>query len=141
MWRGRIKMAKLFVIGLALVVASTGVVAARQPTEVERRYTPAYDACMTHGDAGQGVTVAMRDCNDAELVRQDSALNVAYRQAMARRAPAQQAELRKQERLWIAHRDKICAPEVDGGTAALLNSDGCYLDETIRRTIWLEKLR
>ena len=141
MWRGRIDMAWGGIAGLALAITITGVAAARAPSEVERRYTKAYDSCLSHGDAAQGVTPAMRDCNFAEMERQNAALNAAWPVAMARRTPAQQADLRRLERLWIAHRDKVCAPEPNGGTDALLFADACEIDETIRRTIWLEHLR
>ena len=133
------RRAAITATGLALMLG--GAAQARQPSEVERRYTGAYSACLSHGDAAQGVTVAMRDCNDDELVRQNVALNAAYRSAMARRTTAQRENLRAQERVWIKQRDKL-GQQVDGdGTDGLLISDGCYLDETIRRTIWLEKLR
>jgi len=93
------------------------------------------------------VTVAMRDCNGDELARQNIKLNAAYKQAMQIRSVEQRLKLRDLERGWIKARQAKCNHEAagedggDGGTMGLLNYDGCMLDETIRRTIWLEHLR
>ena len=130
---------------LTLLVAGAGQ--ARQPSDVDRRYSPAYSACLNHGEAAQGVTAAMRGCSGDELARQNIKLNAAYKRAMQIRSPEQRLKLRDLERGWINARHAKCdhaEADVDGGgggTMGLLLYDGCMIEETIRRTIWLEHLR
>ena len=96
---------------------------------------------MSSGEAADGVTSAMLDCIHAEAQRQDAALNQAYKMVMARLKSDQQATLRSSERAWISTRDKDCneaAEEEAGGTLAVVIHDGCLLDETIKRTMYLE---
>ena len=119
--------------------ASSG--AAADASSVEARYSPAYDACMSSGEAAQGVTVAMADCTSAEIEVQDAKLNAAYQQAMRGLEEAPRQKLREAQRAWIKFRDTKCASEANsGGTMDILNSGGCILDATVRRTIELESM-
>lgn len=119
--------------------ASSG--AAADASSVEARYSPAYDACMSSGEAAQGVTVAMADCTSAEIEVQDAKLNAAYQQAMRGLEEAPRQKLREAQRAWIKFRDTKCASEANsGGTMDILNSGGCILDATVRRTIELEAM-
>jgi uncharacterized protein YecT (DUF1311 family) len=109
--------------------------------EVEARYTPHYDQCQSTGDAADGVTTAIAACIADELRLQDGALNAEY-QRIIRLPPAERAErLRETQRAWIAARDRECAAEArTGGTIDRINGPSCLLDETIRRTITLERM-
>lgn len=101
--------------------------------------SPAYDKCM---DKSGGVTIDMRNCADAEKVRQDRDLNAFYKQAMARRDAAGREQLRDQERAWLKRRrdegDKILKEEE--GTAALIDYDGNWLEITDKRIAELKAL-
>jgi uncharacterized protein YecT (DUF1311 family) len=110
-------------------------------SSVEARYSPAYDACMSSGEAAEGVTVAMADCTSAEIEVQDAKLNAAYQQAMRGLEEGPRQKLREAQRAWIKFRDTKCASEANsGGTMDILNSGGCILDATVRRTIELEAM-
>ncbi|MGY1458182.1 lysozyme inhibitor LprI family protein [Luteimonas sp. A534] len=95
-----------------------------EASEVSR----AHSECIAASD---GVTAAMLDCSRAELDRQDSRLNAAYKEAMA--ATADRDGLRAIQRQWIKDRDAVCAIEDDGGTAATLNHVECLVQETKKR--------
>ncbi len=134
-------------LGLAVIALAFGAAEhahAVRPDPLAARYTKAYDRCLNTGDAARGVDPAMQQCNADELARQDARLNQAYGAAMARLSPAARADLRLHERAWIRHRDQVCqryAPNGSNGTIAYLEYAICQIDETIRRTIRLEKLR
>jgi len=118
--------------------------AAEWPATVEGRLTRSYTHCMATGAAARGQMLAMNDCAVAEIARQDTRLNQAYKAAMQRRGPKQKAALRTSERHWIARRDRTCrtaAEAFDGGSGAGLEYGQCILRETIARTIWLENQR
>jgi uncharacterized protein YecT (DUF1311 family) len=112
-------------------------------TAITARYTKAYDECMNTGDAAQGITPAMRLCVSQELDRQDARLNRTYAMVMKRQNTQGKAALRFSQRGWIIKRDKQCRAEADeyeGGTIMPQIYTGCLVDETISRTIWLEKI-
>lgn len=132
---------------LLILIAALGTPLAAQaqwPKSVEARLTRQYDRCMATGDAARGQTVAMKECNGAEIERQDARLNQAYVMVMKRLSAPRKAALRQSERAWIKARDRKClaaAAVYQGGTAAGLEYQGCYLRETIARTLWLERYR
>lgn len=97
---------------------------------------PSYQSCIS---ASQGVTVTLNDCIGAELAFQDKRLNVAYRQLRISLPKNARLALRGEEQAWIDRRDKRCAPDPDGGTAALLDANQCRLDETAARATALER--
>jgi uncharacterized protein YecT (DUF1311 family) len=106
---------------------------------VEGRYTAAFAACQKSAQT----TSDNADCFVAEFVRQDAALNRTW-QAVFPRIPAQQRPLlRAAQRRWLAARDPFCRKESDGfsgGTIAPVIYVSCRTEQTIRRTLWLEKL-
>ena len=59
---------------------------------------------------------------------------------MARLDPNGKSKLRDAERIWLKLRWKECDRQAarDGGTSALLNSDGCGISEMARRIVWLQ---
>lgn len=116
---------------------------AAQPASVEAQYSPAFNHCMATGDARRGITVAIMSCLGLENDRQDVQLNRAYRLAMARLAPRRRAQLQQSERAWLRTRERTCDAQSgeDDGTAAMMTLSNCFLDETIRRRVWLEHFR
>jgi uncharacterized protein YecT (DUF1311 family) len=95
-------------------------------------------------DRAGGVTVAVSDCQEAELRRADNRLNATYQTVMARLPPNRQVALRDEERLWISRRDQTCqsARQANaGGTAAGLGGQDCQLRESRQRTAELRQFR
>lgn len=111
----------------------------------EDRYAPrpGYDRCI---DASEGITVNMLDCIGVEYDYQDGLLNSAYKRAMARLNPSQQATLRNSEREWLRAREGKCWAEVvkdgnDGGTLGTVQRNTCMLFDLIARKVYLEDYR
>lgn len=104
-------------------------------TDDAKPFRPAYYACVK---ASGGVTAALNDCIGTEHDFQDKRLNAAYQKLRKSMADAQRTALRDEERAWIASRDKACAPDQDGGTGAMLDSNQCDLRETAQRAAALE---
>jgi uncharacterized protein YecT (DUF1311 family) len=109
------------------------------PLEIERRYTPAYLACRNRRGA------AMGECNTAELKVQDERLNRTWVGVMTGLpSDARRHALRLLERKWIKDRDRACRALANPDAAVeWRNGDGsaCLLNATIRRTMWLERVR
>ena len=125
----------LLIAALAATSAS-----AQTQTQVEKRYTRGYSECM---DASGGVTVEIMNCSAAEIDVQDARLNQAYVMVMRPLAKPRKTTLRGLQRTWIKQRDAKCARSIadEGGSMAGLIYSGCILDETIRRTIFLENFK
>ena len=104
---------------------------------IAHRYSHTFLICgEEHPDEGYGFEV----CEAQELSRQNAALTEAYRKAVARLSQEPQASLARSQRQWSVDSSKTChATAAD--KAADQSYVGCMIDETIRRTIWLEKLR
>lgn len=109
------------------------------PLEIERRYTPAYLACRNRRGA------AMSECNTAEFEVQDARLNRTWVRVMTGLpSDGRRHALRLLERQWIKERDRACRALASRDAAAERRSgDGslCLLNATIRRTMWLERVR
>ena len=131
------------ILVLALASATMGLPAAAQADpQVDARYTAAFKTCIKTGEAARGVTSAMMSCLGEENDRQDVRLNGAYKAAMKRLGGAQKTKLRAGQRAWIGQRDSTCtktAEEAGGGSMSGIVYSNCFLDETIKRTIWLER--
>ena len=125
----------LLIAALAATSAS-----AQTQTQVEKRYTGGYSECM---DESGGVTVEMMNCIAAEIDIQDARLNQAYVMVMRPLAKSRKNTLRGLQRTWIKQRDAKCQREIadEGGSMAGLIYSGCSLDETIKRTIFLENYK
>ncbi|PKQ42164.1 hypothetical protein CXP40_07285 [Pseudomonas sp. YY-1] len=93
-------------------------------------------------DESGGVTVNMLNCMGSETEQQDARLNQNYKAAMQALTPAQQAQLRDAQRLWIKFRDADCAllGSLTGGTIDSVNSASCFLDMTKKRADDLARL-
>lgn len=98
-----------------------------------------YSQCMQTANT----TVAMRDCSGAELKRQDTRLNQAYKSTMNSLEQPQQDKLREAQRAWVKYRDANCGMYygLTGGTIDQLNGAGCEVDMTKQRADELEKLQ
>lgn len=116
-------------MSLSILVA-IGVAHNQDATTKEPSLRPSYAACVK---ASNGVTLALNDCIGVQHACQDKRLNAASQQLRKLLRKAERVRLRDEERAWIAHRDKVCTPEADGGTASLLDAKQCPLDETAAR--------
>lgn len=152
MWRGRIKG----LVWAALVAMAAGTASAASdpyasklevtPEEgpvdlaIEGRKTLEYGTCAQGG----ATTSDAAQCLEAEFARQDKALGLAWKAAFARTKGPKHAALLTAQRQWIARRDPFCrklSDEYSGGTIAPVIWSSCRVETTIRRTMWLEKLK
>lgn len=108
--------------------------------EIEGRYTPHLKACLETGDAARGVTLAMAGCLGQELGLQDGALNAEYRRIMRLLPKPRQDRLRADELAWITRRNETCAAQRQRGTIDQINVLYCLLEQTVGRTIDLERM-
>ncbi len=113
---------------------------AQSQAEVDSRRTAAFSQCLNSdlGQSGYGFT----HCLGEEHARQDKALNQRYRAVMAKLGKRQQQRLRALQRQWIRDRDAACEQaQTRSGSINAQPWTQCMIDETIRRTIWLERYR
>lgn len=105
-------------------------------SEIEARYSPAFQPCM---DADPS-TAGMVQCMAAENELQDRKLNARYRAVMADLTAGQQAKLKAAQRAWITYRDAWCEAQYDSdwGSLSTIVANNCVMDMTIERTIDLE---
>ncbi len=122
---------------IAALAMTPSLACAQTQAQIERRYSRDYQACV---DASEGVTLNLRECLNSEIDRQDARLNQAYVMVMRRLPAPRKTLLRADERKWITARDARCKRAIAGnnGTMAGLIYAGCILDETIKRTLFLE---
>jgi uncharacterized protein YecT (DUF1311 family) len=128
---------------LALLLVAQDGEATVSP-EVQARYTKAFKTCTTTGDAARGIQPAMTGCAGLEAERQDKILNTTYGRVMSKRTKPAQSKLRLLQRNWIKQRDAICQEaqaEYEGGTMAPQVFYTCLANESIKRTIWLERYK
>ncbi len=123
---------------IAAMFASSA--SAQTQSQIEKRYTQTYSDCM---DTSEGVTSSMMDCIVAEIEVQDGRLNQAYVMVMRPLPKPRKDTLRGLQRTWIKQRDVKCQRAIadEGGSMAGLIYAGCILDETIKRTIFLENYK
>jgi uncharacterized protein YecT (DUF1311 family) len=87
---------------------------------------------------------AMGECNTAELKVQDERLNRTWVRVMTGLPDDRRHALRLLERKWIKERDRACAALAESDAVAeWLSGDrtACLVNATIRRTMWLERVR
>lgn len=144
-----------WLVGLALAAISTAQAQAqtdrfsyklemtpqqsRVDPEIEKRYTTEFRACEKRAVT----TYENAACLETEFARQDAVLNQAWKIAFHRQSTTQRGALLKAQRKWVAERDPFCKTVSDGfrgGTIAPIVYSGCRVEQTIRRTIWLEAL-
>lgn len=109
--------------------------------DAERYLSRAWRTCIDDAVS----TADMRDCSSREYVRLDRRLNQVYRTRMTRLPAPARIRLRDAQRAWLRVRFDHCERQLQrdgtGGTADLLNNDGCIQREIIRRVAWLERYR
>jgi uncharacterized protein YecT (DUF1311 family) len=133
-------MKHLLATALAAALLGVGAAAAAQQPSVDAYYSKTFNDCMN--EAG-GSTLPMRDCQDAEYQDWDKALNQVYQVLMSSRSPAEKIELRDDERAWLKRTKHTCdhaGDDNEGGSLQQIEIQGCYMDETIRRTVYLRGL-
>lgn len=96
---------------------------------------PSYDKC---GDASDGITVNILNCNADEYRYQNERLNRGYKTLTDKLSVSEQVKLRDEQRKWISYRDSYCAPDKDGGTRAAIESSSCLVGETAKQATALE---
>jgi uncharacterized protein YecT (DUF1311 family) len=124
-------------VGVSLIWAAAALA---DPPSVERYYSKTYNDCMNEA---AGSTLPMRQCMGAEHDAWDKQLNRIYQALMASRSAAQKTGLRDEERAWLKRTQRQCDHAGDGeagGTLQGVEVDQCYLDETVRRTVYLRGL-
>jgi uncharacterized protein YecT (DUF1311 family) len=107
---------------------------------VRGRYTAQFAACQKRAR----VTYENAACFEAEFTRQDAALNRVWKATFERTPHAMRKPLLAAQRRWIAGRDPFCREDADGfkgGTIVPIVYSDCRVELTIRRTMWLERLR
>lgn len=99
-----------------------------------------FNACM---DKSGGVTSAMLDCIATETQLQEARLNKAYQAAMDHLSAPRKKQLRQAQRAWLSFRQANCQfyADPDGGTAATVISNDCYMSATASRAQELEDMR
>ena len=122
-------------LALAAIGLCTQGIAADRDASGAEPFRPAFHACIK---ASGGVTAALNDCIGTEHDYQDKRLNTAYQSLRKTLSEPQRLSLRAEEMAWITSRDKRCAPDPDGGTGSMLDSNQCALRETAERAVALE---
>lgn len=136
--RGCMAAALIGLAGAAIASSGSGYAGFRiGDAEANRYLSRAWQACIDRAVS----TADMRDCSSQEYGRLDRRLNQVYRNRMTRLAPPARIRLRDAQRAWLGVRFDHCTPGGTGGTADLLNADGCVQREVIRRIAWLERYR
>jgi uncharacterized protein YecT (DUF1311 family) len=120
-------------IVLALVLSTPALSAA------DSDMTQEYLTCM---DKSKGVTSEMIDCMSVETARQDTRLNENYKRLMSKVSAKRKKTLLEAQRAWIKFRDLNCEfyYDPDGGTAARLAGNDCFLQATADRAKELKNL-
>jgi uncharacterized protein YecT (DUF1311 family) len=123
---------------IAAMFASSA--SAQTQSQIEKRYTQTYSDCM---DTSEGVTSSMMDCIGAEIEVQDGRLNQAYVMVMRPLPKPRKDTLRGLQRTWIKQRDAKCKRAIadEGGSMGSIIYADCILDQTIKRTIFLENYK
>ena len=77
-----------------------------------------------------------------ELARQDALLNQNYKTLMSKLSAKRKKMLLKAQRAWIKFRDANCGfySDPEGGTAAVLGANDCFLQATANRAKELSNL-
>jgi uncharacterized protein YecT (DUF1311 family) len=118
-----------FVTVLACVLLSAHVAT---PVRADGE-TPEFRKCMDAVDLGAFKNSQWASCYEAELKRQDRALNAVYQQIQKQASPELKQSLTKGQRAWLAYRDAWCAYEEQTPVApgGIVNKMACLVDVTI----------
>jgi uncharacterized protein YecT (DUF1311 family) len=128
----------LFSRSLLIVALTATSASAQTQSQIEKRYTATYKQCL----ADSADAFETYDCAETEYQVHDGRLNQSYVMVMKALVPAAKTRLRTSQRSWLKQRDAKC-----GEVARLHPVDmdtwqmSCLLDETIKRTIFLENYK
>lgn len=134
-------MARIAALAYALGLAFAGHAYGQTDEQVVVRLTPAVHKCESAPENSGTLQQAL--CYKDEMSRQDQRLNKSWAEVIVKLPLDRREGLRRSERQWIKQRDADCRDEAAGyinSTAAYM-FNVCVVDETIRRTIWLESVR
>jgi uncharacterized protein YecT (DUF1311 family) len=112
-----------------------------QTAAAASKFSNAYAECMASGAAAQGVTVAMRECNDKELGRLNLKLNRVYAYALKRLSGLDEKKAFIQsERAWLTYMSAQCGLNLwdPGGTLGQVVADTCGMEMTADRIQFLQ---
>ena len=129
-----------FIIAVSLSLWPALVVAA-EPPNVDRYYSKTYNDCM--GAAG-GATYPTIDCMASEHDAWDKEMNRLYLALFSSRSGPERIRLRDEQRAWLRRETARCDRAGDdeaGGSLQRVEINQCYLDETLRRTLYLRGLK
>jgi len=128
-----------YLAAIMLALAGRSAVA---ETSVETHYSTTFKQCMSDVEHGSDDTASILACQDAEIAVQEGRINQAYIMIMTRLPSPQKTQLRREERGWIVRRNAKCgsmASQYAGGSLEGQVWRSCYLDETVKRRIYLER--
>jgi len=122
------------VLLVAALFWNTGLLAAN-----DKDTTTKYSICVQNSE---GVTSKILDCISAELDQQDSRLNEACKKLMSKLPKDRKQSLIEAQRAWIKFREANCGfyHDPNGGSAAHMAGNECFLNATVDRAEELEKL-
>lgn len=124
-------MIRVLVAAVLLLAAPAAQAQGRKPMTASER------ADKTCG----GSNPEILSCVAGFLDREDARLNRAYKAALTRMRPAQQDQLRREQRQWIKARDAECEAELEGGGGqASIYATVCVLRLTETRADDLERM-
>ena len=127
----------MFAAAILLMAQSASDLPSPEEHAIAQHYSQTFLICgEEHPDVGDGFEL----CEAQELVRQRAALARAFQATTARKPGPEKANLQNSERRWSVESAAACHAKV-ASKAIDDTFDGCMINETIRRTIWLEKLR
>ena len=132
-------MARIAAFAYALALAFARHAYGQTDEEVAARLTPAVHTCERAQENNGTLQQAL--CYKDEVDRQDQRLNRTWAAVISGLSPDRRETLRRGEREWLKQRDADCHHEAAGyanATAAYM-FNLCMANETIRRTIWLER--
>ena len=111
-------------------VAATAALWATAP--VARADDGSFTACRSKAES----TIAIEDCQKAELAQVEAKLKAAYARALAALPPDQKAKLLEAERRWVAFRQADCEAYYgqQTGTIAGIEGGDCMIQHARDRT-------
>jgi uncharacterized protein YecT (DUF1311 family) len=125
-------------VTLSICALTATSVSAQTQSQIEKRYTAPYKQCL----ADSADAFETYDCVETEYQVHDGRLNQSYVMVMKALVPAAKTRLRTLQRTWLKQRDAKC-----GEVARLHPVDmdtwqmSCLLDESIKRTFFLENYK
>lgn len=123
---------------LAAALVGAAPAQAADKADIEKRYSVIYTDCVQKS----GATEDYLGCISGELNWQTKYLDRRLADLKAALTPAQWARLEASQRAWTQYRDKWCAAHDDTaawGAASRIEAAQCVVDQTIARTIDLER--